>query len=1260
MAKRLLERGYRVKCMAMGSAQEILEEQLSRLSTLMEDYSIVENGPKVDKKGAWLIVKHIKFGRAKKNEAQETTKLVETSTSEMERGNSNETSESENKKLDRVVFPEGVFKRECSQFEEYAPLEKFKEFASEEVSSVDRIEEIPNADALLTIDTVEGIPSADALLISERNNKISSLNEEFKEECVSIEEKDTTEYRKDFAAEEVPCIDRVQEVPANFLLSSEREMHTNNALKEEPVVVDSINYTETKAKLGNLNASKHDDFDQPMETLSNTHSVLHHHNASNTGKQFPLDRPFKQSLGSTKAKDIEILKQEHSALHMSANLSNGPAEQDQLENYKHKQSVPVNASRQVIFGKIHSDQGRDVSNVEKPQTVDSVSESASGSIMANAKDATDDHKIHGSTVSVLTSTIFEDIQTSPIKLNHATPSKDQQKMTNSTPKISAASLRQALVNRSSGNQEKTGKRPLADILPKKANESRWAILKQVKPAHFDGNKNSSQISEVTSNIVEELQISPATLNNVTAAQDSHSISVGSAQISVGGLRQVLANSNSDDKEGASETGKWPLENLLSKKVCESRGDILGHHKPSCFDGNNNTTTSEIKSNIFEKVQTSALDLNNYAATQDQQNVAISSHQIASESLGQVLGNCSSNNQEISVSERGKEPLIDTILRKHSEPQQATFKQIKPSNSEDKNIVANVQLEFSNVECHAVRDDTRQDPPYASPSNKGHDISNIGKQIPLASESVPAKVLFETNEIFPQGQFLAINANEDATTQSEIGVKVLKQAISSEHKNLPLSGVQVISNPLPRDPLEIPSTKSIPWDDGRKVPTGENPIGRGKHSSVTGKQPPSNSLSEQASVSGGSCWGVFSQPKSCVVETQRHPAKSTENQSNPSSFDNYKDATTTIAATSNGNLKKCVPEKEKQPLANLHPEKASESQSTTFTWIKPSHFEGDDNTTTQDQPRVSNSNYHSNSDNTKQNHYSSNSQGDNISNVEKQIPVASDSTPVKVLEETYSILSYGQSSAVDVNGASPMQTENRIQNTKLTIPSEHKKQDLSGIKSILGGHSAKKEVTQKSVDLSPKPVSKTGVSTYGISKQLPLSSVRVNNTAMPRDSLEIPNYDTIQWDDARKAPAVDSPRDQGNHASFTGKQSPNVSYPRQASVTGGSRWGIFSQQKGSVLQNQRDPVKMSQYQSKEPNIIRETNIGASIETQSDAEPRHLHIQTQMKVPISGTGTPKLDLLQTENKIVTEPKQKGWGIFSKKVPTKHLDTKEKSEL
>lgn len=94
MAKRLMERGYRVKCLVIGSRkkrsmpkvprdedpetdldyeeferkkeEEELLALLSRFISLIEDVSIVDSGPKAGRKMAYAIVRHVKFGSSKK------------------------------------------------------------------------------------------------------------------------------------------------------------------------------------------------------------------------------------------------------------------------------------------------------------------------------------------------------------------------------------------------------------------------------------------------------------------------------------------------------------------------------------------------------------------------------------------------------------------------------------------------------------------------------------------------------------------------------------------------------------------------------------------------------------------------------------------------------------------------------------------------------------------------------------------------------------------------------------------------------------------------------------------------------------------------------------------------------------------------------------------------------------------------------------------------------------------------------------------
>ncbi|KAJ4822456.1 hypothetical protein Tsubulata_007015 [Turnera subulata] len=81
---RLMERGYRVKCVALSSQKQKkgpgpsdedevdngLGAVLSRLTSLIEDVAVVESGPRLEKRQAYAIVRHVKFGPAKKGAAK--------------------------------------------------------------------------------------------------------------------------------------------------------------------------------------------------------------------------------------------------------------------------------------------------------------------------------------------------------------------------------------------------------------------------------------------------------------------------------------------------------------------------------------------------------------------------------------------------------------------------------------------------------------------------------------------------------------------------------------------------------------------------------------------------------------------------------------------------------------------------------------------------------------------------------------------------------------------------------------------------------------------------------------------------------------------------------------------------------------------------------------------------------------------------------------------------------------------------------------
>ncbi|KAK9164577.1 hypothetical protein Syun_005479 [Stephania yunnanensis] len=101
MVKRLMEKGYRVKCTVVGQHQkpkkdpeeqeeqerkykEFLVEQLSRLTDLIEEVSFIESAPKAEKKQAAFIVRHVKFGTTKKGPGKKAATVSESSSTEVQ------------------------------------------------------------------------------------------------------------------------------------------------------------------------------------------------------------------------------------------------------------------------------------------------------------------------------------------------------------------------------------------------------------------------------------------------------------------------------------------------------------------------------------------------------------------------------------------------------------------------------------------------------------------------------------------------------------------------------------------------------------------------------------------------------------------------------------------------------------------------------------------------------------------------------------------------------------------------------------------------------------------------------------------------------------------------------------------------------------------------------------------------------------------------------------------------------------------------
>ncbi|KAL3843347.1 hypothetical protein ACJIZ3_000750 [Penstemon smallii] len=81
MVKRLIESGHRVKCTAVEPTNDVdLQTLLSRFSALIEDIALVESAPRVEKKQAFVIVRHIKFGPSKKGSAKKISEVISSAT----------------------------------------------------------------------------------------------------------------------------------------------------------------------------------------------------------------------------------------------------------------------------------------------------------------------------------------------------------------------------------------------------------------------------------------------------------------------------------------------------------------------------------------------------------------------------------------------------------------------------------------------------------------------------------------------------------------------------------------------------------------------------------------------------------------------------------------------------------------------------------------------------------------------------------------------------------------------------------------------------------------------------------------------------------------------------------------------------------------------------------------------------------------------------------------------------------------------------
>eukprot|EP01018_Ginkgo_biloba_P008870 Gb_20241 [translate_table: standard] len=673
MAKRLMDRGYRVKCMAMGTEDQNLEELLLRLSTLIEDVSIIESGPRVEKRNAWLIVRHIKFGPAKKKASQKTPKTAESDKNETENVNIKKSNESQNKTSDSVLLPKDEVE-EWGQFEESASFEQFGD-SEEEFPIMDRAEDI-----LTDLSVEESFTSQKKIPTSKPVKQVeaSAPFEQFGE----------------FEAEEVSLVDRVEEIqmelPVGVSFTSQMSTSTSKPTKQvEFLAVDVDNDTATQAELGNSNAGQD-------------------HNASNTGNESSLNLRSKQAYDpvKTKAEDIrtrypvdallssqvdspssETLKQVQP---ISADLNIGPAKQDQLGNLDAKHHASRSDLRQVIVGRSPNEKGKYASNIAKQQSVDSVPNLVNGSIKAKVKDIPHDHSVDISVVPEGTSNNVKQVQSSFVSLNNDAATQDQQEISNARTHVSGDGLRQVSVGRSSSSQQnyasKTEKQPHLDILPKQANESGGSIrgiLKLVQPSRVDGDSNATTQDRL-------------------------------------GIFDTKDHVLGDD-----------TRHVLSDHSPSGQGQYASKMTPTGSFPKSANGSGEARWGIFGQPRYSGANVNRAAPTQNKIGTPNANQSVISDHSSEVLSGSRSSGLEHSASNNGKRTSVDMTL-KQTNGSVGSSSGISKEGGVNMNAPSKVQV--SNSKNAVPVDDVKQVLASHTSSGQGNHASNTAKQAPTDSFS----------------------------------------------------------------------------------------------------------------------------------------------------------------------------------------------------------------------------------------------------------------------------------------------------------------------------------------------------------------------------------------------------------------------------------------------------------------------------------------------------------------------------------------------
>lgn len=855
MAKRLMDRGYRVKCMAMGIEGQNLEELLLRLATLIEDVSIVESGPKAEKRNAWMIVRHTKFGGTKKKGAQQTPKTVERTKGETIKDNLKKTVESKSNKEDSVISPKEQSKEEIVQFEESASFEQFGEHETE-------------------------------LAPFEESASFKQFGEN-EVEFTPFEESACFEQFGEHETELVPSIEKVEETFTAIVHSTNKMKMpaTKPDKQEEFMAVDKqeeFMAVETEPESGDSNAEIF--INQRMQNLAGTHPIMQGHLASNTGKS-PMHDNFlvkKKGEGASIVHSMDVpLRNFDSPTNeivrqvrpLSNKLSFGQVKPEQFGTSDVKQVVSVPDSRQAAVGR---SQRHSASNIGRLASVDSVPKGISGSLKAKVNDFPSNCPSNVSVPLEEASNNGKQLQNSHLNLNNDPAMQDHQDMPIAGSHISGDVSRHALVGRNFGdrgtNTSKNGKKSSVDSVPKQTNVSEgsdWGIFGQAMSKVVSVNSAASTETEIgvanvkhsgpivhsidaplrnldspTSEIVKQVQPLSDNLNFGQVKPEQLGTSDVKQVASVYDFRQVAVGRS--EGHSASKIGKLASIDSAPKWASGSfKADVKG--VPSNCPSNV-SVACEQASNIGEQLQNSAINLNNDPALQDQQEMPVPSAQIFGDdeqempiSSSHISGDVSRHDlfsrsfgdQGTNTSETGKQYSVDSVLKTihvSEGSRWGVFGQPKsPSVNVNNAAPAETEIGVANRKHSGSSDYSREVLAGVGSSPLGISTSNKEKQKPL--------------DLIPN------RANDSAVFMSDNSKEVS-----------PLS-IQASNNGMSRDPSRISISNSRDSGDGgpnehsREVLAGIGSSAIGYSAYNKGKQTPLDSTPKLVNDSGVSISGT---------------------------------------------------------------------------------------------------------------------------------------------------------------------------------------------------------------------------------------------------------------------------------------------------------------------------------------------------------------------------------------------------------------------